>query len=137
MKKKINKDWVAKAWQASKNLKPVWSDAKSKRDRTKLYKTILPKLIHVARKNGYALALHGSLTRDLDLIAVPWQKKVINAETLAIRLHQAVCKYPNTRSQLREQSQPKPHRTTYVLILGHGGAYIDLSVTPTVSPEVR
>lgn len=27
---------------------------------------------HVARRMGYAVAVHGSLTKDLDLIAVPW-----------------------------------------------------------------
>ena len=29
-------------------------------------------LCDVAREMGYALALHGSMNRDMDLIAVPW-----------------------------------------------------------------
>lgn len=33
---------------------------------------IYPALAEKARSLGYALALHGSLQRDLDIIAVPW-----------------------------------------------------------------
>ena len=37
-----------------------------------LYCTIYPAMAEVARAHGYALAVHGSAQRDLDLIAVPW-----------------------------------------------------------------
>ena len=36
----------------------------------------------VARVHGYALAVHGTQKRDLDVIAVPWQEEVSNAEQL-------------------------------------------------------
>jgi hypothetical protein len=36
------------------------------------YAWIYPQLAKVAREHGYALAIHGSCNRDLDLVAVPW-----------------------------------------------------------------
>jgi hypothetical protein len=39
-------------------------------------------LCDIARENGYALAIHGSVTTDLDLIAVPWTETACDAETL-------------------------------------------------------
>jgi hypothetical protein len=33
---------------------------------------LLPALREVARRFGYALAVHGSLEWDIDLVAVPW-----------------------------------------------------------------
>lgn len=36
------------------------------------YAWIYPQLVKVARDHGYALAIHGSCNRDLDLVAVPW-----------------------------------------------------------------
>ena len=36
---------------------------------------LYPDLAEIAREHGYALAVHGSLARDFDLIAVPWREK--------------------------------------------------------------
>ncbi len=33
---------------------------------------LYPEMAEIARKHGYALAVHGSLARDFDLIAIPW-----------------------------------------------------------------
>ena len=38
----------------------------------KRYPAILPTLKGVAHEHGYAVAVHGSQARDLDVIAVPW-----------------------------------------------------------------
>lgn len=43
---------------------------------------IYPGLCDIARANGYALAIHGSVTSDLDLIACPWTSEAISAEDL-------------------------------------------------------
>lgn len=37
-----------------------------------LYTYMMEALKEIARKHGYNLLVHGSLNRDLDLIAVPW-----------------------------------------------------------------
>lgn len=37
---------------------------------------VYPELAEICRKHGYALAVHGSLARDFDLIAIPWADTV-------------------------------------------------------------
>lgn len=41
-----------------------------------LYAYYFMELKEVALQYGYNLVLHGSLNRDLDLVAIPWQEKV-------------------------------------------------------------
>lgn len=112
-------------------MKPVWSNAKSKRDRKRLYLSLIPTIRKVARQSGYAIGVHGSLTRDLDLIAVKWRNKAVKPDTLAYRIHKATCKYSYSRKAIKATNvkTEKPQgRVAYALILGHGGAYIDLSI---------
>jgi hypothetical protein len=40
-------------------------------------------LVAVARRHGYALAVHGSLARDIDLVAIPWIVEADEPEILA------------------------------------------------------
>ena len=43
------------------------------RKQTREYHDILiPALCEVERRNGYAIAVHDSLERDIDLVAIPW-----------------------------------------------------------------
>ncbi|MFC3642273.1 hypothetical protein [Aquibium oceanicum] len=37
-----------------------------------VYAGLYPELAEIARKHGYAMAVHGSLARDADLICIPW-----------------------------------------------------------------
>src|SRR4051812_44504670 len=37
---------------------------------------------NIAREHGYALAVHGSLARDIDLVAVPWTEGAGDADAL-------------------------------------------------------
>ena len=41
-----------------------------------LYAALYPEIAEVARSHGYALAVHGRMARDFDLIAVPWAESV-------------------------------------------------------------
>lgn len=41
-----------------------------------LYAFYFEALKSIALKYGYNLVLHGSMNRDLDLIAIPWQEKI-------------------------------------------------------------
>jgi len=36
------------------------------------YAVVYPTLRDVAKLHGYALAIHGTMTRDFDLVAIPW-----------------------------------------------------------------
>jgi hypothetical protein len=55
-----------------------------------LYAVLFPDLREIARQHGYALALHGSLLRDLDLVAVPWEEEAAEPEALVEALRQCL-----------------------------------------------
>lgn len=40
-----------------------------------IYCGMYPDLAKLARRHGYALAIHGSLQRDFDLVCIPWVDK--------------------------------------------------------------
>jgi len=93
----------------------------------------VPRLTETARQHGYALAVHGSLQRDLDLIAVPWSEVASSPEDLIMALCQRVGGFmmPN------EEAMEKPHgRKAWIIHLG-AGLYIDLSIMPRQNDMVR
>lgn len=102
------------------------------------YLKILPDLRAAAHRHGYALAIHGSLERDFDLVAVPWETAASPADVLVTALMGAAggCHW-NQNARAAGQSghaldnpTRKPHgRLAWSLQLG-GGAYLDLSVVP-------
>ena len=63
------------------------------------YQSILPKLREEARACGYALGLHGSMRRDLDIIAAPWIEAHVDRDELARRVMLAACGIPMARFQ--------------------------------------
>lgn len=122
-----------------------WSDIHTKVDLRKRYLSYLPALMKIAQRCGYALALHGSVTRDLDLLAAPWVPNALSPETLVMALQEAMTGTKYTRKHWRESNGAKPHgRKAYIIwiarladdfegkSLGHkqGAAMIDLSVMP-------
>lgn len=104
-------------------------------ERPLYYLSILEGLKAVARTRGYALGLHGSLARDLDLIAVPWIPSASSAKELVAALiqHTGGClKAEHASDPFYQDGQPglKPHgRLCWSIQLGQG-RYIDLSVMP-------
>ena len=103
------------------------------------YASMLAGLRAVARQHGYALTLHGSMQRDLDLVAVPWVEEASDAATLveAVRVWCGghIVNDPNAdpNDYTRRNPQQNPHgRLGWSIHLG-GGPYIDLSVMPRLS----
>jgi hypothetical protein len=100
-----------------------------------VYCLMYPKLRLVARSHGYALAVHGSMIRDLDLIAVPWVPQAADAEVLVEALRSAVNGVlPNPDAVYTEpQGSLRPHGRRVFSIHAYdsfSGPYIDLSVMP-------
>jgi hypothetical protein len=85
---------------------------------------------NAARKQGYAIAVHGSQVRDLDLLAVPWiDETAITPRALAEIVADAI---PGV---LHGGGTPKPHgRVAYVIYpkwsWGFDTWYVDLSIMP-------
>jgi hypothetical protein len=88
-----------------------------------------------AREKGYAIAVHGSLARDVDLIAVPWTEHAAPPQQLIKALLATVRIYADGEGYM-EQSQPrtgvkKPHgRRAWSIHVD--GTYFDISVMPRV-----
>jgi hypothetical protein len=91
------------------------------------YAILYDRLVPVARAHDYSLAMHGSLARDLDLIAVPWIEAASGPLVLieAMRAH-----IGGEHGILWPVPTEKPHgRKAWTIALG-GGPYLDVSVMP-------
>ncbi len=90
------------------------------------YCALYPALAEVTRKHGYALAIHGSLARDFDLICVPWSDHPSPPRAVVDEL--------TTNFSLREIGLPdvRAHgRLCFQLSIGFGYCSLDLSFMPT------
>lgn len=102
------------------------------------YACVYSMLIPIAAQHGYALAIHGSMVRDLDLIAVPWTDEATDALTLVKAIKDAIggITHNSETDHLFKDEDPrqKPHgRVAYSLHFTNRGchaAFIDLSVVP-------
>ena len=91
-----------------------------------LYCGMYPELAKEVRKHGYALAIHGSLQRDFDLIGIPWIEKPSSPKM--------VVKALTDRFAIEaERNDPvvKYHgREVYTLRVSYGECFVDLSFMP-------
>lgn len=101
------------------------------------YVAMFPVLSEIAQANGYALAIHGSVQRDFDLVAIPWT----NAAKEPFELVTAIAKtYQLDLNKLDGNGVPftepevKPHgRLAWFLPLQWAG--LDLSIMPRQMKE--
>lgn len=92
---------------------------------------LYPGLAAIFQRHGYALAVHGSLARDFDLIAVPWAETVSTPEQViqAVTTEFAV----TIAGDVANRSHG---RIAYTLSVGFGECAVDLSFFPNlVNPE--
>ncbi|NJR80468.1 hypothetical protein [Sphingomonas corticis] len=93
---------------------------------------ILPPIREVAHDLGYAVAVHGSLANDIDLVAVAWVDHARDPDELARAVRGAVSGVVGRCNIMSKQGEKlygeKPHgRRAYTLMM-HPLSYIDLSV---------
>ena len=81
-----------------------WRLIKTPDELEAFYTSIIPKIRKVARQHGYAIGVHGSLRRDLDLIAVPWSNKYSDKQILSEAIQKAACGLVSTDN--RWESKP-------------------------------
>lgn len=89
----------------------------------------------VAWSEGYALMMHGSFTRDLDLLAVPWTESATDAEHLVQRISYALdeLRILVKHRDAKTHATARPHgRLTWTLVFKAFGdpRFVDLSVMP-------
>ncbi len=83
-----------------------------------------PSLAGICHDHGYALAVHGSLANDFDIVAIPWAAKVSSPR----RLMNAIQKHMDIKFQYREK---KNHgRIAYTCSVGFGVCRLDFSFFP-------
>lgn len=106
------------------------------------YFAAIPLLTEVARKCGYALAVHGTLARDLDLVAVPWTDEATSAETLIMamlaafgwnHIHLLPAASDADGKEIRASGHVpaiRPHGRRAWSLHFDNGLYLDVSVMP-------
>jgi len=107
------------------------------------YAVCLLPMQELARGLGYNLLVHGSMNRDLDLIAVPW----IDEPKTHLELLQAICDFlgvPVLNDVEHYMFSVLPgNRSSYIINLNRGGKfnsyvdeqyYLDISITPLLKP---
>lgn len=117
-----------------------------------LYAYYFQALKEIAKEHGYNLVVHGSMNRDLDLIAIPW----VNEPKPEIEMINAFANWLNGELDKTMIGTLPGGRTSYVINLNRGGYkknaegliidplefvkdpqfYIDISVTPCGSAKI-
>lgn len=107
------------------------------------YAACLSTLQPIAREHGYNLLIHGSINRDMDLVAVPW----IDEPKTHAELLKAFCNALGAMYLTDQNGKPCDHtvlpggRDSYIIQLNRGMKwnnwqdeewYIDISITPLI-----
>lgn len=90
-----------------------------------VYACLYPELAEVTRQHGYALAVHGSLARDFDLVCVPWAARPSEPADVVKELCSKFAVKETGVPETREHG-----RLIYTLSLSFGECFIDLSFMP-------
>lgn len=86
---------------------------------------LYPGLAEVAKRYGYALAVHGSVQRDFDLIAIPWTPEATDPQVVVT----AICgEFAIT--QLGNPTVKEHGRLAFTVSIGFGECFLDLSFMP-------
>ena len=103
-----------------------------------MFATIFGELRQIALDHGYSLMIHGSLSRDMDLVAVPWTDEASDPHTLAEAIRQRVNGHESEWGKKNDPSpRQRPHGRlawawypTEEQAASNSGPYIDLSIMP-------
>ncbi len=96
-----------------------------------MYVTYFGILQKLAKEHGYILCVHGSVVRDFDLVAVPFDETVSPHKVLLDEIKKAIGS-PEDDDESFEIVGYEPHgRICYTIQCGAGG-YFDISFTPSL-----
>lgn len=97
-----------------------------------VYCAMYPRLVKIAQTHGWALAVHGSMGRDFDLVAIPWLPEcddpfiVVSSMTEGMDLR-----------RVGTVSKREHGRLIFTLSVGFGECALDLSFMPREMGEVN
>lgn len=98
-----------------------------------VYAQILPRIKKRAKELGYAIAIHGSMRGDLDLLAAPWVEDAAPAESLVEAVADAVQGFVigdvSSRGSVESPVRGPHGRMSWNVCWG-GIPMIDLSIMP-------
>lgn len=100
-----------------------------------VFASIYTGLCDIARSKGYALTVHGTMSLDFDLVAIPWVDDACEPKELIEHLAELLNLYGGQMFEGVHDKEPevKPHgRLAWLLMFG-SGANIDISVMPKLA----
>lgn len=105
-----------------------------------IYAQLLPRIREAAKKLGYAIAIHGSMNRDFDLLAVPWVDDAADPAVLVEEVRSAVGGYiigdgVKANGHVSEEPYKMPHGRLSWNICWGGKPFLDLAVMPRLTPD--
>jgi len=117
------------------NSKPV-------KTKPQYYAVILNPLQKIAKKHGYNLLVHGSMKRDLDLIAIPWSDNTSSHLTVLQHMSKYLGADVYDNLEYYQLRRLPGGRQSYIINLHRRGAknnykadaqyYLDISFTPFI-----
>lgn len=98
-----------------------------------IYAQLLPKIREVGKRLGYAIAIHGTMARDLDLLAVPWVDEAADPIELVAAIQEEVGGYVigdlAKQGSIENPTRQSHGRLSWNICWG-GKPFIDLSIMP-------
>ena len=93
-------------------------------------------LCSVARDHGYALTVHGTMSLDFDVVAIPWTEEAVEPQELVDALSNLMNLCAGELFEgVSTSPEVKPHgRLAWLLQFG-SGAQIDLSIMPKLNKK--
>lgn len=91
------------------------------------YAWMIPYLSRIGRQHGYAMAFHGTMSRDMDVVAVPWVETSNPPEELL----KAICELTHGTLQPDDANTDRPHgRKAYTITFAGAWHFLDISIMP-------
>jgi len=95
-----------------------------------VYAALYAEFAELFRKHGYALAIHGSLQRDFDVIAIPWAESPSTHDVVISELQKEFA-----IDAVHGPVQKLHGRIAWSIAIGFGYSQLDLSFMPTITKE--
>lgn len=96
-----------------------------------VYAAFYAGLAEICRSHGYALAIHGSLVRDFDVVAIPWTESPSEPSAVIADICQTYA-----FDSISSDPVVKNHgRICWSIIIGFGTTVMDFSFMPLVRLE--